>query len=692
MCSARWLALVVAAAVSGATVRVLPGASIPDALVTVRGSTGPRALLLSAGVHRLASPLTLTAADSGITIRGETGTVLDGGVVLPPFVPRADGIVWETTLPDELIVSKGGLSTLYVNGERRLRARAPNAIGGPPWSFPALFSDAATLHMAGPLEPCSKPAFGNCPGVDTTGFFADLSAPGWPQNASHGALDGALVAVASGWLWNWARVDSVNGTDGRVTFVTPTRDAVGAYGTTRDTPSGGRFVFEDALALLDAPGEFFVDIAARLVLYVPLPGETPATVTAVVPNLTTLSYTAGTASNPAAYVTFENVVFQHFGEAGADARLGYWSYSAALSVGPHVVNFSLHNVTVSRGVGDGIGVNSNVAGVTFDRITVSDVGGKGVGPLGDLVTAEQTVTEFSVSNSTVSHVGYVFTGAAAAVHMVGAGARVVNNDLSDSTYAGVFFQGPGGPSRTAAPALEIAFNRITDFGQGITSDFGGVYISTGSDKVAATNWIAADVHNNWISRGRNYAGGYGANGVYTDHGTSGVHFFSNILEGLGGRGGSLHCGKGIAFTNNIVFNISVDNFTTSGTNNGALSSCNSDDVTDPGFSANVSNNIFYPVHTANAWAPQDTTWAPPTCTIAGDGNMYYAGEGAAMSFPAGTLAQWHKLTGADAHSVETDPLLKDPGNGDFTVMPGSPAWALGWSAIEQSKIGVIPAD
>ena len=665
---------------------VAPGDSLALAIASARLSAS-RTVVLGAGVHALPAPLLLTAADTGLHLRGEPGAVLDGGVELPPFTARADG-VWQAPLPAALAASAGGRSSLYVNGERRLRARSPNAVGSPPWAFPALFGDAATLHVRAPLEPCSKPAFGSCPAVDATGFFVNETEAGWPAGA---ALDGALIAVASGWLWNWQRVASFNESgDARLLFAAPLRDAVGAYGFQRDSPSGGRFFLEDARALLDAPGEFYVDVANGTVLYVPLPGETPASVVAVMPNLVQLARFAGSAGAPAADLLLEGVALRHFGEGGSEARLGYWAYTAAVEVGPYARNVTLRNVSVSRGVGDGVGVSPNVQGVTLDRVVVADVGGKGVGSVGDLAASERSVSGFLVANSTVSHVGYVFTGGACGVDAVGGGARVLNCDISDTTYAGITMQGPGGPSRARAPALEIAFNRIYSYGQAITNDFGGVYISSMSDATPATNWLAADVHHNWISGARSYSGGYGANGLYSDHGTSGVHFFSNIIEGVGGRCASLHCGDGLSFYNNVCFNVSLDNFTTSGKNNAALSSCNGADLSAPGFSAKVSTNIIAPVHTQNAWAPEDVAWKPPACTVTGDGNVYFAGSGRAMAFPGGaSLAQWRALTGADARSVEADPLLRDPVAGDFTVSPSSPAWALGWEAIDQARIGVI---
>ena len=502
----------------------------------------------------------------------------------------------------------------------------------------------------------------------------------------------AFVAVAQAWLFDWAHVKSFNASSGRLDFVTPLRDAVGAYGSSRDSPSGGRWFLENVRAALDAQGEFFVDSVGE-VLYIPLPGETLASVNAVMPNLKTLWSAAGTPSTWVESVTLADVSLQHFGEGGVDARLGYWSYSAAATVGPYAKSIVLRNVSISKGVADGVGILDHVVGVTLERLTISDVGGKGVGSIGDLTRAVQTSSGFLLANSTISHVGMVYLAGACAVEPVGAGSRVLHNELYDTPYSGVALQEVGGPSRDAAPAVEIAYNLIHDLGAGVLSDLGGIYISSASDTKPATNWLSADVHHNSVQHVRTYAGGYGGNGLYTDHGTSGVHFLNNVLADIGGRGGSLHCGRDIQFAGNLVYSISTQNFTSAANNNGALSSCNGNDVSDPGFRANVSNNIFFMLGTANAWAPQDTTWAPPAASVESDRNVWWVGAGAPpVLFPPGnaTLSQWSRQTGNDAHAVEADPLLRDPAHGDFTVQPGSPAWALGWVALDSSTWGPLP--
>ena len=145
---------------SAASLFVPPGASIQTTIHSLRGKVGPRELVLGNGVHRLSAPLLLTGADSGITVRGE-GAVVDGGVSLN-FSVFSDQL-WSAPLPAALKSAKAELSQLIVNGVRRLRAREPNALGAPPWSPSALFSDAVTFKMAGPAERCSLPCWGSCP-------------------------------------------------------------------------------------------------------------------------------------------------------------------------------------------------------------------------------------------------------------------------------------------------------------------------------------------------------------------------------------------------------------------------------------------------------------------------------------------------------------------------------------------------
>ena len=69
-----------------------------------------------------------------------------------------------------------------------------------------------------------------------------------------------------------------------------------------------------------------------------------------------------------------------------------------------------------------------------------------------------------------------------------------------------------------------------------------------------------------------------------------------------------------------------------------------------------------------------------------DHNLYFDATGNPVKFCAFTFDQW-KAKGLDQHSLVADPLFVDPENGDFTVKPESPAFQLGWRAIDLGAVG-----
>jgi hypothetical protein len=410
----------------GGAVHVAPGESIADAVRASRRCTA-HAVELGAGVHRLRAPLELGAEDSGLTLRGPARgaggeAVVDGGVALAPFAARADGL-WAAPLPPALFnASAANFPTaLFVDGGARLRARAPNARGSAPWSYEDLFGDDSVFHGAQPLLPCSLPAFGTCPPEDATGFLGDATEPALRAlldalaRGGAGALGAdAWANVAQAWTLEWSRVAAIN-SSGAVQFREPAKTPVGAYGGARDTPSGGRWVLENARAALDAPGEFFVDADASELLYVPLAGEHPGAggAAAVAPLLPTLLSVAGSAAAPAARISLQDLTLAHFAEPpGPAARLAGGPATAALRLGPFAEALSVLRVTVRDGAGHAVGLWPGLRGALIDRLNVSGVGGRGVTGmlmhgLPDLANSSGVV----LSNSTVLRVGAVFVPA-----------------------------------------------------------------------------------------------------------------------------------------------------------------------------------------------------------------------------------------------------------------------------------------
>ncbi|MBI2510364.1 MAG: right-handed parallel beta-helix repeat-containing protein [Opitutae bacterium] len=71
------------------------------------------------------------------------------------------------------------------------------------------------------------------------------------------------------------------------------------------------FFLSNALAFLDAPGEWFADQRAGLLYYWPRNGEDPARVDAIAPALETLVRIGGTLDRPVQHVTIEGIEFAH---------------------------------------------------------------------------------------------------------------------------------------------------------------------------------------------------------------------------------------------------------------------------------------------------------------------------------------------------------------------------------------------
>lgn len=77
-----------------------------------------------------------------------------------------------------------------------------------------------------------------------------------------------------------------------------------------------------------------------------------------------------------------------------------------------------------------------------------------------------------------------------------------------------------------------------------------------------------------------------------------------------------------------------------------------------------------------------------------DHNLYDPNAGTDVGFIAGTggrtLAQWRTDTGADANSLEADPLLVDPNNDDFHLAAASPAIGAGSTGDDIGPFATLP--
>ncbi len=241
--------------------------------------SGDVTFYLQGGIYRLAQPLVLSAADIGsserrVRFRAWAGEqpVLSGGRLIPNWRRQPDG-KWMAPL------AEGEFRQLYVNGRRAVRARGHCPPGVE--RFGGLdFCDAEAGH----LFPDGGLAGWRNPADIELGYFNSWSHMICRVAEIRSDLTGrARVRMQQPWFFLASRKEGVQAKDP-------------AY-------------MENAYELLDEPGEWYHDRAARTIYYLPRPGEDMASAEVVAPFLETLLVLAGTPPNPVRNVEFQGITF-----------------------------------------------------------------------------------------------------------------------------------------------------------------------------------------------------------------------------------------------------------------------------------------------------------------------------------------------------------------------------------------------
>jgi hypothetical protein len=214
---------------------------------------------LSAGIYRLDRTLAFDSAkgdggQNGFTVTYEAAPgahpVLSGGVQVTGWHQIADG-VWAAKMPLGVQARQ-----LYVDGVRSLRASGPN---------PSSFVRTATGYTT-----------------------SDTTLASWKN------ISDIEFVYNVGWTQIRCGVASVSGET--VTMDEPcfSNSTQKQYGVNADLPS----YTENAKELLNDPGEWYLDISAQIIYYIPREGQNLNTADVEVPRLETLVSGTGTELHP----------------------------------------------------------------------------------------------------------------------------------------------------------------------------------------------------------------------------------------------------------------------------------------------------------------------------------------------------------------------------------------------------------
>ncbi len=639
-----------------------PFATLPRALAAARqfkagqGNAGTSTVFMRDGNYYLSEPLVIKVEDSNLKILAYQGEhpVISGGRLIRNWkeVEVGGKQLWAAEIP-EARDGKWIFRELWVNGERRVRARHPNtgyfSIEGLP--------DKAPEWTKG----------------HTRFQFREGDLKSWPS-----VTNGEVVAM-SRWVESRLPVTSVDESTHIVNF---------GKRSVFELQKDDLYYIEGLVEVLDAPGEWYLDAAEGKLFYAPIAGEKPDKIEAIAPVLAQLIRFEGKpeAGQFVEHIEFRGLTFAHtewnLARVGDTKDRSDWPAPTSEVGGFSQAAIGVPGAVWGEGVRAGVfeecrfvhlgsyglelarGCQSN----QISRCELSDLGAGGI-KIGE--TAIRTnVVEMAqgneVSDCKIHGGGKLYQSAIGVWIGQSPNNRILHNAIYDFYYTGISIGWTWGYGPALASNNIVEFNHVHHIGVmsdgdgPVLSDMAGIYMLGKQPGTRVVNNLWHDMA----------ATKYGGWGIYTDEGSSGILIESNVVYRTTHGGFHQHYGEtNIVRTN--IFAFARDQ---------QLQRSRDEDHV----SFSFSNNIVY----FDKGVLLGSTWKNDRFAM--DGNVYWdtrlAGKTDEMKFAGGTLEKW-RARGHDQNSQIADPLFVAPQSDDYTLKDNSPALKLGFRPIDLRGVG-----
>jgi parallel beta-helix repeat protein len=490
-----------------------PFATVARAKSAVReriaaGLQGNVTVLLRAGGFELDEPLVFGPEDSGterhsITYAAFPGErpVLSGGRKLTGW-KRGEGNLWTLEVPGAKS-GKGILRQLFVNGRRATRARTPN-LEHPPgvWTL-------TNVHLK----------------TDPKSFALGL-APGLLKE--YGNISDVEVVVLSNWEILRKRLARVDAAEARAILAPPYPDLPDWYRDYLLPRTGMACYFENALEMLDQPGEWYLDRKTGILSYWPREGEDMTRAETVVSFIPKLVELAGTSKAPIRNLHFKGLTFSHadsdlpapgyYGVQACHALVGEiarairWSYAESCSLTDSRLT-NLGGVAVELWEG----CSRNL----LEGNLVSDVGGSGI-----MIGVGR---DNKVANNHIRGCGATFHGGVGIWVGLADGTVVSHNLVHDLPYTGISVGWQWNAEPTTCKNNRMEHNHIYDVMK-MLADGGGIYTLGLQPGTVLSGNLIHDVHRSSFA-----AGGAPNNGIFFDEGSRGFRVEGNVIYDTSGE-------------------------------------------------------------------------------------------------------------------------------------------------------------
>ena len=627
-----------AAATDGPVATLAKARDLVRGLKAGGGLTKPVEVILRGGFYALSKPLEFAPADSGteacpVTYRAYPGEkpVISGGRTLGPWqlVDGVNGKLWKMSLPDAKTGGTWQFNALFVNGERRVRARIPNK--------------GSFLRTDGPTAKGDSRGF----------YFHKGDVQEWDN------LRDVLFVAYHSWETSLHHVRDVDTEANIVTFREPAPWPMGRWERHQ------RYYVENVFEGLDEPGEWYLNRTTGTLHYYPRPGEKPDQVETVAPVVTsTLIRLAGDPEKGeyVEHLHFRGLSFQH---TNADLRRirnpGQGEiYQPAMIMAVGLRHSSIQGCEVAHTGAHALWMASGCEDNRVQQCHLHDLNGGGVylgGGWG--VNEAKPVQRIVVDNNFIHDGGHLFHGA----HGVWIGRSsyngVTHNEISNFDYSGISCGWSWGFQPSSANHNNLDYNHIHHLsnGEGL-SDMGAIYTLGVSPGTTERYNHCHDIFN--------YANVSHGSGLYPDEGSSEILMENNVVYRVRTCPLFMHYGADCIVRNNVL----------AFGGEGQLRRCREDKRCHYA----AEGNIVYgdvPEMLVGPWKNGD--WKVGR-------NVYWSTAGA-PTFAGMDFETWQVFGKAEG-SIVADPLFVDPQAGDFRLQPNSPALKLGFKPIDLSNTGL----
>jgi parallel beta helix pectate lyase-like protein len=461
---------------------------------------------------------------------------------------------------------------------------------------------------------------------------------------------------------------------------------------------GHRYLIENVKEALNQPGQWYLDRCTNppactssngewTLTYLAKPGENPNTASVIAPQLSQIIVGKGLQ-----YVTFKGLTFAHDnwvpGPQGLGDTQGGPGVTAALafSDSSHIV-FDSDIVAHTQGYGLEFTGGSSQNQIINNALYDVGYGGIRIGAKTADGDTDNNVPGYTrIENNIIAGGGRVIpSGIGTGVWSGNAHhSTITHNEIYDFYSGAIRIGYQLNVSRGIGNAHDnvVSFNLVYNLGQGVTSDFGGIYSATSgtTGNQIVNNVIHDVVHDPGPS-------GHGGEGIYFDQAAANTLVKNNLVYRISQAGLFVNFATPIdgefpqndVVTNNIFAFIKKRVLQRGGEN--------------PNSFAFTHNIVYLDQGTIQANPGRWSCFDNCSSRFALDYNLYWHAKGDRMDFITTDpttyeithhdFADWQRK-GEDQHSIIADPLFVNPRfpADDFSMKPGSPA----------SKIGFVPFD